>query len=112
MVSCSFNFYQGKKKNQFAYQPIVSIDTECKLNVDVNRKTFFLRMLDAHNVGHEAGVPEEVFKVIFYICPHCGQYMTQRVAFNHVEDAEFTEGDDAMCIFMGTGAAGHVDDYE
>lgn len=52
---------------------------------------FFLHLLDAHNVGQEAGVSEEMFKAIFYTCYCCGRYMTQRMAFQHHDEDEFCD---------------------
>ncbi len=52
-------------------------------------------LLDAHNSDHAAGVPEDVFRSIFYICKQCGRYMTQRVSREHHEDADLG---DYTCI--------------
>ncbi len=52
-------------------------------------------LLDAHNSDHAAGVPEDVFRSIFYLCKQCGRYMTQRVSREHHEDADI--GDDT-CV--------------
>lgn len=52
-------------------------------------------LLDAHNSDHAAGVPEDVFRSIFYACKQCGRYMTQRVSRDHHEDTDF---EDYTCI--------------
>lgn len=52
-------------------------------------------LLDAHNTDHAAGVPENVFRSIFYLCKQCGRYMTQRVSRDHHED---TDLEDYTCI--------------
>lgn len=52
-------------------------------------------LLDAHNSDHAAGVPENIFRSIFYLCKQCGRYMTQRVSREHHED---TDLGDITCI--------------
>lgn len=42
-------------------------------------------LLDAHNSDHATGVPENIFRSIFYLCGQCGRYMTQRVSRDHHE---------------------------
>lgn len=56
---------------------------------------YFLKLLDVHGMGGAAGVPETVFKAIFYACGQCGRYMTKRILPNHHEDADL---DDYRCI--------------
>lgn len=43
-------------------------------------------MLDVHDPGHEAGLPEDVFKAIFYVCDQCDRYMTRRISFAHFDE--------------------------
>ncbi len=52
-------------------------------------------LLDVHNSDHAAGVSEEVFRSIFYVCEQCNRYMTQRVSRDHYEDTDF---EDNTCI--------------
>lgn len=54
---------------------------------------YFLHLLDAHNVGQEAGVDERTFRSIFHVCHHCGRYMTSRMASPHHDKDEFGESD-------------------
>lgn len=68
-------------------------ETEDRIDAEVIPKTFFLRLLDAHDIGHEAGVSEDVFKAIFYTCGQCGRYMTERISFNHNEEADSDRDD-------------------
>lgn len=72
------------------------------VGVEIISTTFFLRLLDVHDVGHEAGVPEDVFRAIFYTCGRCGRYMTERVSFSHNEDTEFDSDDSERnsCIYL------------
>lgn len=51
-------------------------------------RAHFMWLLDAHNTDHAAGVPENIFRSIFYTCKQCGRYMTQRVSRDHHEDAD------------------------
>ncbi len=53
---------------------------------------YFLHLLDTYNVGQEAGVDEYTFQDIFYVCYHCGRYMTKRMASAH-HDIEFDESE-------------------
>lgn len=65
--------------------------------------SYFLWLLDAHNVGQAAGVSENVFKEIFYTCAECGRYMTQRVSFSHHDDSddwEFSDSEHSLCIYL------------
>lgn len=57
----------------------------------LQNKAHFIWLLDAHNSDHAAGVPENIFRSIFYLCGQCGRYMTQRVWRNHHEDADFDD---------------------
>ena len=55
-------------------------------------------LLDAHSSDHAAGVPENIFRSIFYLCGQCGCYMMQRVSRDHHKDmVEFDSGETA-CI--------------
>ncbi|KAF9471606.1 hypothetical protein BDN70DRAFT_901209 [Pholiota conissans] len=54
----------------------------------------FLRVLDVHDVGNEAGISEDVFRAIFYTCRQCGRYMTERLSFSHNEDDTDIDFDD------------------
>ena len=58
-------------------------------------------LLDVHNSDHAAGVSEEVFRSIFYVCEQCNRYMTQRVSRDHHEDTDF---EDNTCINLRLGA--------
>ncbi|KAF8200973.1 hypothetical protein BJ912DRAFT_921532 [Pholiota molesta] len=53
--------------------------------------------------GHEAGVPEAVFRAIFYVCGCCGRYMTKRVSLNHSlrehADSDDSGDEQAACIY-------------
>lgn len=94
--------------NQYINRPFLLSDTVCKFSVDVVPKVFFLRLLDAHDSGQEAGVPEGVFKAIFYVCGRCGRYMTERVSLYH-HDSEGADSDDddgdeqAACVYIHEG---------
>lgn len=50
-------------------------------------------MLDAHDVGREAGVSEDVFRSIFDACDQCGRYTTKRMSFHHREGELETDSD-------------------
>lgn len=70
----------------------------------------FLRMLDCHDVGREAGVSEDIFRSIFHACSQCGRYMTERMSSHHNEGEEEEElGSDVElaakleCIYLRTG---------
>lgn len=63
---------------------------------------YFLRLLDTHGVGGASGVPESVFRDIFYVCRQCGRYMTERVSPNHHEDIDLG---DLTCINRKSVAA-------
>ncbi len=67
------------------------------LNNVLQNRGHFTWLLDAHNSDHAAGVPEEIFRSIFYLCSHCGRYMTQRVSRDHHEDADWDD-DRTGCI--------------
>lgn len=64
-----------------------------------------MRFLDVHGVGGAAGIPENVFKDIFYACCQCGHYMTQRIMPNHHEDADL---DNYTCINLAPKAPSSV----
>lgn len=67
------------------------------------KHVYFLWLLDVHNVGQATGVPEDIFKEIFYTCAECGRYMTQRVSFNHHDDSDDWESslfEDSLCIYL------------
>lgn len=70
---------------------------ECQVIVSsvAVKDQYFLKFLDVHGLGGHGGVPEDVFKTIFYACRQCGRYMTARLMWNHHEDADF---DDYRCI--------------
>lgn len=66
---------------------------------------YFLWLLDAHTIDRAMGVPEDVFKAIFYICAQCGRYMTQRVSFDHHDDSDDWDSEDfnskhSQCIYL------------
>ena len=61
----------------------------------LRNRVHFMWLLNAHNADHAAGVPENVFRSIFYTCKQCGRYMTQRISRNHHED---TDLGDYTCI--------------
>ena len=63
---------------------------------------YFLWLLDAHNTGQATGVPEEIFKEIFYECAECGRYMTKRLSFNHHDDSDDWEFSDSesLCVYL------------
>ncbi|KJA16433.1 hypothetical protein HYPSUDRAFT_207028 [Hypholoma sublateritium FD-334 SS-4] len=68
---------------------------------------YFLHLLDAHNMGCESGVSEDVFQSIFHACEHCGRYVTQRMAYHHHDgDGDAEEGSDTgwpqECIYLRT----------
>jgi hypothetical protein len=96
--------------NQYTQQSFLLQDFICKFSVDIVSKTFFLRMLDAHDSGHEAGVPEAVFRAIFYVCGCCGRYMTKRVSLNHSlrehADSDDSGDEQAACIYRHAGTMG------
>lgn len=64
-------------------------------NCTTKAQQYFLRLLDTHGPGGASGVPESVFKDIFYVCGQCGWYMTERVSPNHHKD---TDLGDLTCI--------------
>ncbi|KAF8190094.1 hypothetical protein BJ912DRAFT_925727 [Pholiota molesta] len=51
-------------------------EIEPTFNAETVRKGFFLSSLDVHNPGHEAGLPEEDFKAIFYVCEQWSRPIT------------------------------------
>ena len=59
----------------------------------------YLRDLDAHIIGNEAGVSEEAFLASFYTCRLCGRYTTRRMSSAHM-DSEFDKDYSGMCIFL------------
>ncbi len=70
-------------------------------NIDPN--AFFLPLVDAHNVGHEAGIPEDAFKTLFHTCDQCGRYMTKRLFVHHIdwdEDFESEYNGPIGCIYL------------
>lgn len=73
---------------------------------------YFLRLLDTHGSGGKSGVPENIFKEIFYVCWQCGRHMTERVSSSHHEDADLG---DMTCInrksAVDAGAAGSGDTF-
>ena len=56
---------------------------------------YFLKFLDVHGIAGNGGIPESVFRTIFYACIQCGHYMTARLMWDHHEDVDF---DDYRCI--------------
>lgn len=57
--------------------------TGAEVGVDIiNSAHYFLQLLDAHNMGCEPGVSEDVFRSIFHACDQCGRYV-KRMAFHH-----------------------------
>lgn len=68
------------------------------LNNVLQNKAHFMWLLDAHNSDHAAGVPENIFKSIFYVCSQCGRYMTRRVSGDHYEDADLDDKADTICV--------------
>ena len=81
---------------------------EFSFNIDTSavKHTYFLWLLDAHNVDRAMGVPADIFRAIFYICAQCGRYMTQRVSFNHHDwddwDSEDFDEKHPQCIYLRT----------
>ncbi|KAF9470484.1 hypothetical protein BDN70DRAFT_902071 [Pholiota conissans] len=74
-----------------AAQPLTmvfSLDPKVKVDVETILRRSFLRLLDVHDIGNEAGIPEDAFRAIFHTCEHCGRYMTQRMSFSHKEDLD------------------------
>ncbi len=73
---------------------------------------YFLSLLDTHwhGSGGKSGVPENIFKEMFYVCRQCGRHMTERVSSSHHEDADLG---DMTCInrrsAVAAGAAGSGD---
>lgn len=63
---------------------------------------YFLRLLDTHGVGGKSGVPESMFREIFYVCGQCGRHMTERLSPNHHEDADLG---DMTCVNRKLAAA-------
>ncbi len=64
-----------------------------------NIKTMiFPRMLDAHDSDYSMGVSEDTFRAIFYICQHCGRYMTKRISSKHHEDEDFNFDSTFFCV--------------
>lgn len=94
------------------YSSFLLSETENRFGAETIPKTFFLRLLDVHDAGHEAGVPEDIFKAIFYSCWQCGRYMTKRVSFNHNEvDSDMDDqGHTFACIYLTAcvGSAFHA----
>jgi hypothetical protein len=79
------------------------LEIEPTFNAETIRKGFFLSSLDVHNPGHEAGLPEEDFKAIFYVCEQCDRYMTRRVSPHHngEEDPDAAGGSHRWaCIYL------------
>lgn len=80
------------------------LDTESEVKRDRNKlniKTMiFPRILDAHDSDYSAGVSEDTFRAIFYICPHCGRYMTQRISSKHHEDEDFDFDSTFFCAYL------------
>lgn len=69
---------------------------------------YFLKHLDVHGVGGASGIPENIFKAMFYACGQCGRYMTRRILENHHEDGDL---DDYTCVnssLTSTGPASSV----
>lgn len=97
--------------------------TGAAANADVtNPAHYFLLLLDAHNLGCERGVSEDVFRSIFHACDQCGRYVTQRMAYHH-QDGDV--GEDIYsdsesldwpreCVFlrMGSDAGGRLSAHE
>ena len=76
------------------------IDQQC---TNIDPQAFFLPLVDAHNVGHEAGIPEEAFKALFHMCGQCGRYMTKRLFVHHSnwdEDYESEYSGESECIYL------------
>ena len=72
-------------------------------STNINLKAFFLPLVDAHNVGHEAGIPEDAFRAIFHMCDQCGRYMTKRLSLHHIdwdEDFESEYDGPSRCIYL------------
>ena len=70
-------------------------------NIDPN--AFFLPLVDAHNVGHEAGIPEDSFKTLFHTCDQCGRYMTKHLFVHHIawdEDFKSEYNGPIGCIYL------------
>lgn len=61
-------------------------DVSVKFDRNSAKNMYFLWLLDAHE--RSMGIPEDVFKAIFYTCAECGRYMTERVSFNHHDDSD------------------------
>ncbi len=60
----------------------------------------FPRMLDAHDSDYSTGVSEDTFRAIFYICQHCGRYMTKRISSKHHEDEDFDFDSTFFCAYL------------
>lgn len=77
-------------------------DIEGELNKSkLNIKTMiFPRMLDAHGSDFAAGICEDLFKEIFYICPDCGRYMTARISSKHHDDEDFDFDSTFSCVYL------------
>ena len=60
----------------------------------------FPRMLDAHDTDYSMGVSEDTFRAIFYICKHCGRYMTKRISSKHHEDEDFDFDSTFFCAYL------------
>lgn len=70
---------------------------------DIDPRSFFLPLVDAHNIGHEAGIPEDTFRAIFHVCDQCGRYMTKRLSMHHSDwdDESESESDGpSKCIYI------------
>ena len=88
--------------------PLLYVDLTDSQSIKSERNSptnsYFLWLLDAHNVGQSAGVPEDVFREIFYACTECGRYMTQRVSFNHRDsdwdDWDFSDSESPLCVYL------------
>lgn len=86
-----------------AYYFNVASPADIGIKFDENsvKNMYFLWLLDAHE--RAMGIPEVVFKEIFYTCAECGRYMTQRVSFNHHDDSddwEYSSSQRLPCIYL------------
>lgn len=79
------------------------LDKDDRCKTDIDPQAFFLPLVDAHNVGHEAGLPEDAFRAMFHACGQCGRYMTKRLSVHHSdwdEDYESESNGPSKCIYL------------
>lgn len=85
MVSHCF-FTAATAYSGLLFNVTLPADVDVKYDRNTVKNMYFLWLLDAHE--RTMGIPEDVFKEIFYTCAECGRYMTQRVSFNHHDDSD------------------------